>query len=151
MIEEVKWSVTSSHLCGVTRRSTVFCDRLGQTRLISLFRSASDKRCARTPGKASTNMSHQICTTVIIAFTLTSGPLFRLQGLLDFVVSVSHQMPVWSPGPCGSGPSGWRWNALCCHLQWACSSSPIAERNGSKRGVAMNQELIISSGTRGCI
>lgn len=56
-----------SHLCGVTSRSTVFCDRLGHTRFISLFRSASFKCCARTPGDVPTNIPHQICTRAIPA------------------------------------------------------------------------------------
>lgn len=66
-------------------------------------------------------------------------------GIRDFVHSVSHQMPIWSQGPCESGPSVWRWSALCCHLQWACSSSPSAERNESKKDRPMNQKQQINS------
>lgn len=40
----------------------VFCDKLGHTRFISLFRSASHKRCANKPEDEPTNMSHRICT-----------------------------------------------------------------------------------------
>lgn len=79
-----------SHLCGVTSRSTVFCDRLGQTRFISLFRSASHKRCARTPGDAPTNMPHQICTRAITAIHINIGavsPAARDSGFCSFSLS----------------------------------------------------------------
>lgn len=68
-----------------------------------------------------------------------------LQGFRDFVHSLSYQMPIWSRGPCESGPSVWRWSALCCHLQWACSSSPSAGRKESKEDRPMNQKQHINS------
>lgn len=40
------------HLCGVTRRSIAFGDKLGQTLFNSLFRSMSHRCCAKTPVKA---------------------------------------------------------------------------------------------------
>lgn len=61
-------------------------------------------------------------------------------GIQGFVHSLSYQMPIWSQGPCESGPSVWRWSALCCHLQWACSSSPSAGRKESKEDRPMNQK-----------
>lgn len=78
------------HLCGVTSRSTVFCDRLGQTRFISLFRSASLKRCARTPGDVPANMSHQICTRAITTIHIhirAVRPAARDSGLCSFSLS----------------------------------------------------------------
>ncbi len=77
----------SSHLCGVTNRSTVFCDRLGHTRLISRFRSASFKRCARTPEGEPTNMSHQICARRIIAIHINIQLAARDSGFCSFCLS----------------------------------------------------------------
>lgn len=79
-----------SHLGGVTSRSTVFCDRLGQTRFISLFKSASHKCCARTPEDGPTNMSHQICSTAITAICINNrvlGPAARDSGFCSFRLS----------------------------------------------------------------
>lgn len=79
-----------SHLCGVTSRSTVFCDWLGHTRFISLFRSASLKRCARTPVDVPTNMPHQICTRAITGIHINIRTISRVardSGLCGFSLS----------------------------------------------------------------
>lgn len=130
------WICVPLHLCGVTSKSTVFCGRLGQTRLISLFRSASYKRCTRTPGE--TPEKH-VTSNLLQRDGCRSNSYLSVLGFRGSV-SVSHQMPIWSRGPCESGPSVWRWSAPCCHLQWACSSSPSAGRHESKEDTPMNQK-----------